>query len=86
MTRLCVICNVFTGAIIIRNPFTCDMRRYIISRCLSDYPLPPNITNLDSSADSDGVGVGGSGGGGRVYNDVWSAAHLTNQSEQDSVR
>ena len=70
------------------------MRRYIISRCLSDYPLPPNITNLDSSANSDRVGVGGdgvggdvgSGGGGRVYNDVWSAAHLTNQSEQDYIR
>ena len=65
------------------------MRRYIISRCLSDYPLPPNITNLDSSANSDRVGVEGdvgSSGGGRVYSDVWSAAHLTNQSEQDSVR
>ena len=60
------------------------MRRYIISRCLSDYPLPPNITNLDSSASSDRVG--GSGGGGRAYNDVWSAAHLTNQSEQDYIR
>ena len=59
----------------------------MISRCLSDYPLPPNITNLDSSADSDGVGGDvGSSGGSRAYNDVWSAAHLTNQSEQDSVR
>ena len=70
------------------------MRRYIISRCLSDYPLPPNITNLDSSANSDSVRVGGDGVGGdvdssrgsRAYNDVWSAAHLTNQSEQDYIR
>ncbi|XP_017030388.1 nucleic acid dioxygenase ALKBH1 [Drosophila kikkawai] len=35
------------GIVVIRNPFTERGLRYWISRCLRDYPRPPNIVNLN---------------------------------------
>lgn len=34
------------GLIFVKNPFTVNAQRYWITRCLEDYPLSPNITNL----------------------------------------
>ncbi|XP_071080477.1 nucleic acid dioxygenase ALKBH1-like [Haliotis cracherodii] len=39
--------NKHPGFVVIRNPFEVGFQRYWIKRCLQDYHLPPNVTNLD---------------------------------------
>ncbi|XP_067680496.1 nucleic acid dioxygenase ALKBH1-like [Haliotis asinina] len=39
--------NKHPGFVVILNPFEVGFQRYWIKRCLQDYHLPPNVTNLD---------------------------------------
>ncbi|EDW17052.1 uncharacterized protein Dmoj_GI14225 [Drosophila mojavensis] len=47
-TWRCYVLEKHPGLLIIRNPFTSRGQRYWIARSLRDYPLPPNIVNLDT--------------------------------------
>ena len=48
------------GAIFIRNPFTSRLKRYLVARCLADYPMLPNVSNLDTES--------------RLFDDIWGSA------------
>ncbi|KAI8388032.1 uncharacterized protein BYT42DRAFT_602653 [Radiomyces spectabilis] len=45
------------GLIVIPNPFTPQAQRYLIKESLSNYPRPPNISNLDTHYDIDVDGL-----------------------------
>ncbi|XP_019851810.1 PREDICTED: DNA demethylase ALKBH1-like isoform X2 [Amphimedon queenslandica] len=44
------------GLIFITNPFLCGGQHYWIQKCLLQYPLLPNVTNLDSHISRTGSG------------------------------
>ena len=56
----------FSGAFLIRNPFKENFRKYVVARCLADYPQPPNVSNLDTQP--------------RLFEDIWQCANRADAS------